>query len=49
MWQTYRTRKQKSLSLQASHTYEQPGEYRIMVKVVDILGNDTTKTLQVKV
>jgi len=47
MWQTYRTRKVKTLDLHASHVYEEPGEYRIMVKVIDILGNDTTKTLQV--
>jgi SAM-dependent methyltransferase len=49
MWQTYRTRKVKSLDLQASHIYEEPGEYRIMVKVIDILGNDTTKTLSISV
>jgi adenine-specific DNA-methyltransferase len=49
MWQTYRTRKDKSLALKASHQYEEPGEYRVMVKVIDILGNDTTKTLTVEV
>jgi len=49
MWQTYRTRKEKSLKLWADHRYETPGEYTIMVKVIDILGNDTTKTLRVKV
>ena len=47
MWQTYRTRKDKSLALDAAHTYDAPGEYRIMVKVIDILGNDTTKTIQI--
>ena len=49
MWQTYRTRKDKSLALDAAHTYDAPGEYRIMVKVIDILGNDTTKTLMVQI
>jgi len=49
MWQTYRTRKDKSLKLWAGHQYETPGEYAIMVKVIDILGNDTTKTLRVAV
>ena len=49
MWQTYRTRKDKSLALEAAHTYDAPGEYRIMVKVIDILGNDTTKTIQITV
>ncbi len=48
-WQTYRTRKDKSLALKASHQYDEPGKYRVMVKVIDILGNDTTKTLMVEV
>ncbi|HYT89704.1 MAG TPA: site-specific DNA-methyltransferase, partial [Gemmataceae bacterium] len=48
-WQTFRTRKDPSLTLTANHTYQQPGDYRIVVKVIDILGNDTTKTVKVKV
>jgi adenine-specific DNA-methyltransferase len=35
--------------MQVAHTYSEPGEYTIVVKVIDILGNDTTKTLKVKV
>ena len=52
MWQTYRTRKDKSLKLWVGHKYDAApagGEYTIMVKVIDILGNDTTKTLKVTV
>ena len=48
-WQSYRTRQDMSLKLETSHVYEQPGEYVVMVKVIDILGNDTTKTIKVKV
>ena len=48
-WQTYRTRKQPKLDLAASHVYDAPGVYTVVVKVIDILGNDTTKTLQVEV
>ena len=48
-WQTFRTRKENKLALTAEHGYEEAGEYRVMVKVIDILGNDTTKTLGVKV
>jgi adenine-specific DNA-methyltransferase len=48
-WQTYRTRKDNALSLETSHVYSEPGEYTIVVKVIDILGNDTTKTVKVKV
>jgi PKD repeat protein len=35
--------------LKASHVYEQSGVYKVMVKVIDILGNDTTKTISVTV
>ncbi|MCS7190895.1 MAG: DUF559 domain-containing protein [Fimbriimonadales bacterium] len=48
-WQSYRTRKNKRLELQASHHYEQAGDYTILVKVIDILGNDTTKAIRVQV
>jgi hypothetical protein len=48
-WQSYRTRQDRSLQLTVSHTYDQPGEYVIVVKVIDILGNDTTKALSVTV
>jgi hypothetical protein len=29
----------------APHTYEQPATYRVLVKVVDIFGNDTSRLL----
>lgn len=48
-WQSYRTRKDRTLLLQAAHLYEQPGEYDVLVKVIDILGNDTTKAVRVRV
>ncbi len=42
-WQTYRTRKDRSLALETpAHAYERPGSYQILVKVVDIFGNDTS-------
>ena len=48
-WQTYRTRKSTDLDLVTSHEYEVAGEYTVVVKVIDILGNDTTKSISVKV
>lgn len=48
-WQTYRTRKDPSLALEAMHNYSEAGEYNVVVKVIDILGNDTTKTVKLKV
>jgi hypothetical protein len=48
-WQTYRSRQDPTLTLETSRAYSEPGEYTVQVKVLDILGNDTTKTLKVKV
>ncbi len=48
-WQTFRTRKQPKLEAAAVHSYEEAGEYNVMIKVIDILGNDTTKTIRVAV
>ena len=48
-WQSYRTRKDPKIDLQAKYSYLEPGKYRVVVKVIDILGNDTTKTLEVTV
>jgi hypothetical protein len=48
-WQTYRTRKDPKLALETKHTYSEKDEYTVVVKVIDILGNDTTKSVRVKV
>ena len=48
-WQSYRTRKNPKLELSKEHEYAEPGKYAVVVKVIDILGNDTPKTLQVEV
>ena len=48
-WQSYRTKKQPRLELTARHTYDEPGTYTILVKVIDILGNDTTRAATVEV
>ncbi len=48
-WQSYRTRQEPDLELSAKYEYAEPGLYRVMVKVIDILGNDTTKTLELNV
>ena len=48
-WQAYRTRKDRELQRSATWTYDAPGSYRVVVKVIDILGNNTTKTLTVDV
>jgi adenine-specific DNA-methyltransferase len=48
-WQAYRTRESQNLSLVTTHTYPDTGNYSIVIKVIDILGNDTTKTVKVTV
>jgi len=40
---------ESKLDLQVAHEYAEPGKYMVVVKVIDILGNDTTKTLQVEI
>jgi adenine-specific DNA-methyltransferase len=47
-WQTYRTRKDPKLALETKHTYIEKDDYTVVVKVIDILGNDTTKSVRVK-
>jgi len=48
-WQSYRTRQDPKLETKTRHEYTESGEYEVVVKVIDILGNDTTKTLNIKV
>jgi adenine-specific DNA-methyltransferase len=48
-WQAYRTKKERKIELEATKTYDKAGEYQIMVKVVDVFGNDTNKIVKVKV
>ena len=49
-WVAYRTRKDRSLPLVSDpHTYEKPGRYRVLVKVIDIFGNDTSQPYDIEV
>jgi len=48
-WQSFRVKKNPKVDYNAKHKYEDAGEYQIMVKVVDVFGNDTNKILKVKV
>ncbi|MEO0089310.1 MAG: site-specific DNA-methyltransferase [candidate division WOR-3 bacterium] len=49
MKQSFRTRKHPTLETSLSHIYEKPGEYSILVKVVDIFGNDTNKLIAINI
>jgi hypothetical protein len=49
-WQSFRTKQDRSLEYTTSpRAYLKPGTYRVMVKVVDILGVDTSQLLEVEV
>ena len=49
-WVAYRTRKQRKLPLKSDpNTYEKPGAHVVVVKVIDIFGNDTTQAFEIKV
>ena len=49
-WVTCRTRKDRTLALASDpHTYENPGRYRVLVKVIDIFGNDMSQGYDVEV
>jgi len=44
--QAYRTRKEPKIELETTYEYKEAGKYQVVVKVIDILGNDTTKTVE---
>ncbi len=49
-WQSFRTKKNPTLEFTSiTHEYKTAGKYKVMVKVVDILGIDTSKIIDVKV
>jgi len=49
-WQSFRTKKNPTLEFTSTiYEYKASGKYKIMVKVVDILGIDTSKIIEVNV
>jgi DNA modification methylase len=49
-WQSFRTKKNLEIELiSMSHTYDKPGRYKIAVRVVDILGQDTLQTIEIDI
>jgi len=49
-WQAYRTREIPVLATQSDwHAYPGSGRYAIVVKIIDIFGNDTTKLAEVRI
>ena len=47
-WQSFRTKKNPTLEFTSiAYEYKKAGKYKVMVKVVDILGIDTSKIIEV--
>jgi len=47
---TYRTKQDRNLALKSDpHDFDTPGKYQVMIKVIDIFGNDTSKIIEVTV
>jgi len=50
IWQSFRTKKNQKIELVTSpYTFEKAGKYRVMVKVVDIVGVDTSQIVEVEI
>lgn len=50
IWQSFRTKKNQKIELVTTpHTYEKSGKYKAMVKVVDILGVDTSHVVEIEI
>lgn len=48
-WQSFRTKKDRTLELISASREVSAGKRKIAVKVIDIFGNDTTKTIEVNI
>lgn len=49
MWQSFRTKKHPKLDTKVRKTYSEAGDYKVLIKVIDIFGNDTNKLLKVRI
>ncbi len=49
MWYSFRTAHDKQLNLNTSYTYNSAGQKKIIVKVIDVLGNEYNQVLMVEV
>lgn len=49
-WQSFRTKKNPTIEFTCMpHEYKESGKYKVMVKVVDILGIDTSKIIEINI
>lgn len=48
-WQSFRTKKDRSLELTSAFKDAPKGKMKIAIKVIDIFGNDTTKVVEINI
>ena len=48
-WQSFRTKKDRTLQFTSAFKEASKGKMKIAVKVIDIFGNDTMKVIEVNI
>ena len=48
-WQSFRTKKDRTLELTSAFKDAQKSKMKIAIKVIDIFGNDTTKVISINI
>jgi hypothetical protein len=48
-WTSYRTKQNRKLVLVSEKKYDQPGKYKVFVKIIDIFGIDTSQVFEISV
>ena len=47
-WVTYRSRRERTLALTSEpHVYDKPGSYRMLIKLIDIFGNEASQEVKI--
>jgi len=49
MWQSFRKRRSRSLIKKVKHTYKTGGRKKILVKIIDIFGNESSALVEVEI
>lgn len=48
-WTSYRTKQNRKLVLNAEKKYENPGKYKVFIKIIDIFGIDTSQVFEITI
>ena len=48
-WYSYKVRNKIKISLKSSYTYEERGKYTILIKIIDVLGNEYIRKADIQI